>query len=659
MAGVTRNPLYVCLYALCTFYANATDPSTSISTTTSTLEPSAEIGSKLTAYWDLGSCGASGSNSNWEWCNKSLFKCMHTVSTPDCPSGEADLLYTRGNGRGSMSLTLNGCSYVYLAQYHCTGDSSTTPSIPDLGLATSPNSPNGKLAAYRDIGSCGPLGDNQNWQWCGRQGFECQHTVSTSECPSGKAELLSTHGSGKVDSPVSLDGCNYVYFAQYQCSSASMLTTSTLPPHVPSEHVPSESTLTLAQLSAYWGGGSCGLLGEDHNSQWCGRERFECKKIVSTSLCLGENAVLSYKAGAGSLISPVTIDGCQYSYFAQYGCPPVQLSGSIGISLTLQSARRLVHDAGSRFRKLMDTSVDRKLVELVIGAGIQAVTGMTTIKITSLTTKLMPYYEATFSIALPSDATMHEVFAIKRRLFHLSLNKSAPMSLFAKAVEEKSSGQFRASGAIQMLVHPQIEPVSTKSEIKAAVIGNQPQQSDGFTSTDVFIIIGSTLALSLLFVAGFACVLNRKYRKLKNCPSPSGSRSGSRRSSTCSSSSGTASDLSDPDPVLLGLPGSAEDVSTFGLPVSAEDVSIAVIGLPVGTDEAPCSKLESGLVSTGVVVDPVSTGAASSNSVDGVVAAGIVTGNAVHEDGDNPRIQSTAVQEDEEAGGLEVVLVVM
>ena len=74
------------------------------------------------------------------------------------------------------------------------------------------------LAAYWDLDACGPGADDQNWDWCGFDSFECLSAVSTSLCPSGTAALVSTLGSGTWSNPVTIDGCVYPYYAQYECT---------------------------------------------------------------------------------------------------------------------------------------------------------------------------------------------------------------------------------------------------------------------------------------------------------------------------------------------------------------------------------------------------------------------------------------------------------
>jgi prolyl-tRNA editing enzyme YbaK/EbsC (Cys-tRNA(Pro) deacylase) len=82
------------------------------------------------------------------------------------------------------------------------------------------------LVAYWDYGSCGPAGDDHNWDWCHQHSFQCEKEVATDKCDSGIAVLVRTHGTGYnsnyngVTIPwgtVSINGCDYAYFAEYTC----------------------------------------------------------------------------------------------------------------------------------------------------------------------------------------------------------------------------------------------------------------------------------------------------------------------------------------------------------------------------------------------------------------------------------------------------------
>ena len=77
------------------------------------------------------------------------------------------------------------------------------------------------LSAYWDSGACGPLGDDYQWDWCGKTAFSCQDTVSTDRCPSGVAELDYKKGTGTCCSSVNINGCDYAYFAQYKCKEVT------------------------------------------------------------------------------------------------------------------------------------------------------------------------------------------------------------------------------------------------------------------------------------------------------------------------------------------------------------------------------------------------------------------------------------------------------
>ena len=83
------------------------------------------------------------------------------------------------------------------------------------------------LVAYWDIGSCGPYGDDYNWEWCDtRNGGPCKKQVSTSKCKSGIARLNNVYGNQFARGYDDLKdnyrdpetGCPYVYFANYICA---------------------------------------------------------------------------------------------------------------------------------------------------------------------------------------------------------------------------------------------------------------------------------------------------------------------------------------------------------------------------------------------------------------------------------------------------------
>jgi len=74
------------------------------------------------------------------------------------------------------------------------------------------------LIAYWDLGACGPHGDDYQWDWCDSAAFQCKDQVATTHCSSGYAKLVTTYGDGTCCSSVNIDGCDYAYFAQYQCS---------------------------------------------------------------------------------------------------------------------------------------------------------------------------------------------------------------------------------------------------------------------------------------------------------------------------------------------------------------------------------------------------------------------------------------------------------
>ena len=66
--------------------------------------------------------------------------------------------------------------------------------------------------AYWDHGICGPEGEDANWELCGTRAKNCPDTIAASECSDGKAYRKVWH-----DSEITIDGCGYVYYAEYYC----------------------------------------------------------------------------------------------------------------------------------------------------------------------------------------------------------------------------------------------------------------------------------------------------------------------------------------------------------------------------------------------------------------------------------------------------------
>lgn len=84
------------------------------------------------------------------------------------------------------------------------------------------------LAAYWDVGSCGPMGSNYHSSWCGGVNVtaDCPTTIATSSCASGQARRVIVLGSGGNNfnpqfPQVVINGCPYAYFAQYECQAST------------------------------------------------------------------------------------------------------------------------------------------------------------------------------------------------------------------------------------------------------------------------------------------------------------------------------------------------------------------------------------------------------------------------------------------------------
>jgi len=77
------------------------------------------------------------------------------------------------------------------------------------------------LTAYWDSGACGPMGDDYQWDWCGKHSGVCDFHRMTHHCASGYAKLLYKNGTGTCCNSVNINGCDYAYFAQYKCMDPS------------------------------------------------------------------------------------------------------------------------------------------------------------------------------------------------------------------------------------------------------------------------------------------------------------------------------------------------------------------------------------------------------------------------------------------------------
>jgi len=179
-----------------------------------------------------------------------------------------------------------------------------------------------RLTAYWESGNCGVHGNDYNADWCGgvvngnHPASHCQEfvTVSSSICASEVATLHSYEGDGTCCNSVTIDNCNYAYFAQYRCAEDHEVPVVTLPFEYDS------------RLAAYWDRGVCGPQGEDSNWDWCnraaGHPATECATSVevSTDICATGHASLESTQGTGECCESVNIDGCNYAYYAQYVC---------------------------------------------------------------------------------------------------------------------------------------------------------------------------------------------------------------------------------------------------------------------------------------------------------------------------------------------------
>jgi len=81
--------------------------------------------------------------------------------------------------------------------------------IGTLSLTTAKEKP---ILAYWEDGSCGPDGDDANWEWCRWTEGVCSEVVKTSKCSSGVAKLIDVTKNFEVK------GCKFFYGARYSCS---------------------------------------------------------------------------------------------------------------------------------------------------------------------------------------------------------------------------------------------------------------------------------------------------------------------------------------------------------------------------------------------------------------------------------------------------------
>jgi len=264
---------------------------------------------KLTAYWDEGGCGPAGDDHNKDWCHETKGKCRKIACTTECDSGQAELVYSRGTGRMG-SVTIDGCSYAFFAQYRCLEEQNENANCwhTDKRFLQVANR---RLVAYWDEGNCGPMGDDHNKDWCKDTHGKCKKIACTTECPTGQAEIVYQRGNGYMGS-VNIDGCSYAYYAQYHCLD--------VPKKGKCQYTdPAFLAVKNPRLVAYWDDGNCGPVGDDHNWQWCKETKAKCAKFICTSECPSGQAELVYKRG-GNHLGSLTIDGCSYAYFAQYHC---------------------------------------------------------------------------------------------------------------------------------------------------------------------------------------------------------------------------------------------------------------------------------------------------------------------------------------------------
>jgi len=123
------------------------------------------------------------------WCPDQA--CASVVVTDYCEHGLAKLSYVLSD------ITINGRDYDIYAQYLCL-------------------EPAWNLVSYWEEGTCGFYGNDYNINWC-------PSTYNTGECPSATTDLCPG-GSARlvyILTDLSLNGCYYLFWAQYECESSS------------------------------------------------------------------------------------------------------------------------------------------------------------------------------------------------------------------------------------------------------------------------------------------------------------------------------------------------------------------------------------------------------------------------------------------------------
>lgn len=197
--------------------------------------PSSSPNQDLTAYWEIGYDGPFGDDHNKNWCNPSggwingaVCPSERSVDTSVCSSGTAYLWYSvqapRSNYVWGDFPEINGVSYYYYSEWGCTV--SPPPSTEAPQSQTFSSTPNTDLIAYRDRGTCGPVSDDHNIDWCSvdSNGYSCPSTkaVSSVVCSSGIAYLVASISRPRSNSVwgdfPNINGCDYFYYSEWSCN---------------------------------------------------------------------------------------------------------------------------------------------------------------------------------------------------------------------------------------------------------------------------------------------------------------------------------------------------------------------------------------------------------------------------------------------------------
>eukprot|EP00588_Corethron_pennatum_P009787 CAMPEP_0194273888 /NCGR_PEP_ID=MMETSP0169-20130528/7129_1 /TAXON_ID=218684 /ORGANISM="Corethron pennatum, Strain L29A3" /LENGTH=770 /DNA_ID=CAMNT_0039016963 /DNA_START=195 /DNA_END=2504 /DNA_ORIENTATION=+ len=127
--------------------------------------------STLTSYWDAGNCGPRGDDAR--------------ADVSHCPGGEAKVVESVEGFEDIIISTIEGCDYYSYTTYACNAFDPTSA-----------------LTSYRDVGACGPRGDDAK--------------EDLSECENG-ATVVEHKPNVNYQVVAEIDGCKYYAYKIYKC----------------------------------------------------------------------------------------------------------------------------------------------------------------------------------------------------------------------------------------------------------------------------------------------------------------------------------------------------------------------------------------------------------------------------------------------------------